>query len=301
MSCFQPLQTEDFSQLRPFFTQNPYRVCDCTAGAAFMWRRFLHTAYLVCGDWLLLRISIANTDYFPFPLGSGDPTAALELLESYCRKTATPLRFSDVPEDALRFLQNRYGDRCQYAERRNSADYLYTAQTFLSFPGRHLAGQRNHVRHFWREHPDCTYLPLTEELVPAAVEFIRAFCARQAEKADLSAIETEEGLRSQELLQHLKELHLSGGVLMDGGNILAVTAGEIVGDTLFVHIEKADTRHRGVYQAISSSFAQHMLNNRVKYINREDDAGDEGLRRSKLSYRPCALLTKYAVTVKNLD
>ena len=297
MFCFQPLKNEDFSRLRAFFTQNTYRVCDCTVGAVFMWRQFLHTAYLLCGDWLLLRISIGDADYFPFPLGSGDVSAALAVLEAYCRETATPLRFVDVPEGALPVLQRRYGDRCQYQARRNAADYLYTAQTFLSFPGRHLAGQRNHVRHFWQEHPDCTYLPLTEELVPAAVEFVKAFCARQAENAVLSAVEVEEGRSSQELLQHLGELHLYGGVLMDGGNILAVTAGEIVGDTLFVHIEKADTRHRGIYQAISSSFAQHMLTDGVRYINREDDSGDEGLRRSKLSYRPCALLTKYAVTV----
>lgn len=71
-----------------------------------------------------------------------------------------------------------------------------------------------------------------------------------------------------------------------------------MGDTLYVHIEKADTVHTGIYQAVSQSFAQHMINDSVKYINREDDAGDAGLRRSKLSYRPCALLKKYSVTVK---
>ena len=73
--------------------------------------------------------------------------------------------------------------------------------------------------------------------------------------------------------------------------------GEIVGDTLFTHIEKADRDYQGCYQMVVAQFAQQFAHEGVHFINREDDAGDPGLRTSKLSYHPVALLEKYTVTV----
>ena len=299
---FEPLQPNDLNRLRPYLEAQakvcPFRVSDNTVGAAFMWRKFLSTAWAVTEEMLIFRITLKNgKQYFTFPIGGNDPEKALDKLEEYCQKNDQPLLFSGVPEPGMKYLFDRYGDRLQYTEWRDSADYLYTADTFLSFPGRHLSGKRNHMRQFYRAHPAAVFRPLTKEDLPKAVQFIREFNARRAATEQRSAIETEEGERSCELIENLFELGLSGGCLEEEGRLLAVSAGEISGDTLFVHIEKGDTRCPGIYQAMSQAFAQYMIREGVSYINREDDAGDEGLRRSKLSYRPCALITKCSVTV----
>ncbi|MEG1706863.1 MAG: GNAT family N-acetyltransferase, partial [Clostridia bacterium] len=76
---------------------------------------------------------------------------------------------------------------------------------------------------------------------------------------------------------------------------VAFSIGEIVAGTLIVHIEKALSKYSGAYTLMAQEFAKLYADG--EYINREDDAGDLGLRISKTQYRPYALLHKYEVTV----
>ena len=80
--------------------------------------------------------------------------------------------------------------------------------------------------------------------------------------------------------------------------IIAIHLGETIGDTLFVHIEKARRDYFGAYQMIVQQFANAHTGGAVMYINREDDSGDLGLRTSKLSYQPMELLDKATVKIK---
>ncbi|NLM50794.1 MAG: DUF2156 domain-containing protein, partial [Clostridiaceae bacterium] len=58
------------------------------------------------------------------------------------------------------------------------------------------------------------------------------------------------------------------------------------------HIEKANTDFQGSYAAINQMFVKNEWAH-LKYINREEDMGIEGLRRAKMSYRPIYILDKY--------
>ena len=71
-------------------------------------------------------------------------------------------------------------------------------------------------------------------------------------------------------------------------------------DTLYVHIEKASRAVHGAYPMIVQQTACAFTpgkNGDVLWINREDDAGDEGLRTVKLSYHPAQIIPKNKITV----
>ena len=71
-----------------------------------------------------------------------------------------------------------------------------------------------------------------------------------------------------------------------------------MGDTFFIHVEKADRAYRGAYQMILTQMLRHYTGDDVIYVNREEDVGDPGLRYSKEAYHPERLLAKYIMEKK---
>ena len=97
-------------------------------------------------------------------------------------------------------------------------------------------------------------------------------------------------------LKHFCELGLSGGAIYLHNELKAITFGEqLNADTAVVHAEKADAELRGIYTAICQDYCCRAWP-MVHYINREEDMGEENLRKAKLAYQPVRLIEKYVVT-----
>ena len=123
--------------------------------------------------------------------------------------------------------------------------------------------------------------------------FLRSFDERQKD----SPTYQEGNRKTLEVLDHLGEYRFVGGVLRSGGTIVGASLGEVQGDTLFTHIERADVERSGVYQKLTNLFTNAFAGDGVVYVNREEDDGDEGLRKAKLAYHPHQLLDKYFVEI----
>ena len=82
---------------------------------------------------------------------------------------------------------------------------------------------------------------------------------------------------------------------MNGAKAAAVTFGSRISpDTFDVHFEKADASIQGAYAAINCEFAKHIREKypEIRYLNREEDMGIEGLRKAKQSYHPHHMVEK---------
>lgn len=298
---FIPFDKPAALQAAPYFATQTDRFCDWTVGVTYLWRAPFHCHYAIEADCLLLSVQYDGVTYFTCPLGCGDRDEAFRLLEKHCRDSGQALRFSPVSPADTEDLRRRYGTVTVLANR-DYYDYLYQYTDLATFAGRRYSGQRNHINQFIKRWPDWEYRSITREDVPTVKAFLQENNRRKATSEALSPAEiTEESgcLQLLDIMHDLAEagIPMTGGMLTVDNVIVAFSVGEQVGDTLYVHVEKGDTRYPGVYQLMVREYAAHNGGEGILYINREDDAGDEGLRRSKLHYRPCALLEKNIVII----
>lgn len=294
MLSFEPINADNIMKAAEYFKYKISRTSDYTVGAMYMWRDFYNTCFTIFDDMILYKVKFLGRTSFTIPVGSGSLDKAMEALKEYCRKEDIPLWFCTVPEEGLPTLVDRYHGTIPGTPSRDWADYLYNAEDLAEMAGRKFSGQRNHINKFKKLFPNYRYEKITPDNLHRIVEFLMDYQIRFGKDKDLAKEELD---RSLELLPYLDKFKLPGGFIEVDGTIVAIAIGELVNDTMYCHIEKANREYPGSYQMIVKEFSKNTITPEIKYINREEDVGDEGLRTSKLSYHPIQLLDKYCVLV----
>ena len=293
---YERVTEHNITALMPFFQTYACGICDNTIGAVFQWRNIYVSYYAIVDGMLCIRAGYgAYGDCYTGPLGSGDFAAACAFNERDAQACGIPLKYCVAPSCALPHLRARYGDRMTTESIRDWADYIYEADAFRSFAGKAYHTQKNHVNRFYREHPDAQTVLVTDE---ATERLCLAFLDRfRAAHPELSALEENEWVGAKDLLLHRTLLCQTAACLVTGGEAVAMAIGEQKDDALFVHVEKAMPTVPGAYPAMAQAFVRCFPH--VRFVNREDDGGDPGLRYSKTNYRPTELREKYLVTVRD--
>ncbi len=297
MLTFTPVTQRALARLQRYYRNCDYRLCEYSAGTKLMWRGYLHPQYAEAAGCLIVRNRIEGKWCFDFPTPGeeGDVEGALCEIEEYCIKTGIPLSISVVPEEKVMELVRRY-PYFRSVNRRAWCDYLYEAENLREFPGRHYSGQRNHVNKFRRLYPEARFRVLGAADRALIDRFWEEYEAEFAKTASLARQEL--GLAKKMLSLTGKPYFLVGGMELDG-KLISLAMAERCGETLIVHVEKALYSYEGVYPTTVQAFARCFAADGVRYLNREDDAGDPGLRTSKLQYLPTRLAPKYCIDVEN--
>jgi len=172
-------------------------------------------------------------------------------------------------------------------EDRNNFDYLYLRDEMAALTGRRFHRKKNLVNFFIGEY-SCEGKPLSEEYMSDARRILDGWMKGRKSAGDYGA--------AKEALERCSELGLCGEIYYVEGKPAAYLLGEeLNSETFVVHFEKGTGAYKGLLQFVNQSFAAG-LPERYRFINREQDLGDAGLRKSKSSYLPCGFIKKFRVT-----
>lgn len=237
---------------------------------------------------------------YPYPIGSGDRKAVLEEIILDAHERGIPCRITGMTEAHKQELERLFPDRFVIRADRDFFDYVYAVDDLADLRGRKFQKKRNHFNRFRAENPDYEVRELNRCNMHQALRMVDDWY-RVRMKADPQGNYLLENLAMGRVFQNYEALGMEGIMLLCKGEVVALTMGSrLHPDTFDIHFEKAREDVDGAYNAVNCEFARYlrMKYPEVKFLNREDDMGLEGLRKAKLSYNPHHLVEKYWACLK---
>ena len=246
---------------------------------------------------LFLKLNFSTERPFlwpPFPLNKDvDYKKALETAISYIKNENLNPSFRSVCSPFKEMISANFPDTL-FCPTRNNFDYMYLSEKLITLKGKKLHAKRNHINKFIKLFPDFAYEPLAEDHYSECMKLYDNWCT---DHKVVSSTQSDERDSVEKALLNLNALNLTGGCIRINGELKAFTIGEQVSaDMCQIHIEKASKDFGGLYPLINQQYAQNNCNN-VKYINREEDMGLEGLRKAKESYYPDKMVEKFDAAI----
>ena len=268
---------------------------DLTFTSLFIWRAHYRCWWCVEGDALLLLHSRRGSPPFALqPIGPSPRADIVRLLLAWlAREKGVEHPFIGVADGRL--AEELAGMPEFVVEPvRDYFDYVYRTADLISLPGRKYHGKRNHISRFL-DGNTFAYAAVDKGALAGCLEMADRWCHKRRCDEDMGLTEEREAVL--ESIRHFEALGLTGGMLLVNGRVEAFSFGELLNrETAVIHVEKANPDIPGLYPLINREFAREAWS-ATTYINREEDMGEEGLRRAKESYRPVRLVEKYRITV----
>ncbi len=294
MIDFKPLGLEQKDLCDRYLQTASHRGCGYSFVNLFLWGR---QKVGFAENHLVFFSQYSRKSVYGFPVGQGDVKPALDAVIADARERGIPCRMIGLTEEDCRLLESLYPGKFRFHNDRDFFDYVYDIHDLADLKGRKYQKKRNHLNRFRQENPQFELAVITEDNLPAVEALVQKWYDMRLQADPLSDFYMEQAALNK-ALKHMDKLGLEGLMLSTEQGPVAMTLGSFLSDdTVDVHFEKALDTADGAYPAINHGFANYLREKYpgLRFLNREDDMGLEGLRRAKESYCPHHMVEKYWV------
>lgn len=290
---FKDFSLEEKPLLEATFLKFPPVISEFTFTNLFIWRQAYQLRISHLKNFICLLSNKGDQSFFFPPIGEGDPVESFRILLHDLKERGISPKIARVPESMVTQIDwKENGMRVDLD--RDQSDYIYLAEDLIKLEGRKYHRKRNHIKQF-KEKYSYQYLSLTPEWISECLRLETEWC-------DLRHCEVVPGLANEsvaikEALTHFDQLNMKAGAILIDGKLEAFTLGEPLNpETVVIHIEKANPAFEGLYPMINQAFLENQWSE-YSFVNREQDLGEEGLRKAKESYFPHHMIQKYTITL----
>ncbi len=292
MLDFRKPEIEDKEKYQSALDRTSLMGCDCSFANIYLWRDYYDIRICFKNDFVFTAYFNGDKPAgYTLPFGGNNLRWAVEeIFADSNERNVDELQIGLLTEETKSQLDSLFPGKFFYEEEPEDADYIHLRENLAELKGKKFHGKRNHISQFKRNYPQYEYAPLTRDNFSDALLVAAKWCDI---RKDIDGEEFGSDYPAMEdAFLHFDKLGLFGGIIyVDGQAVSMTVASKIRGDICDVHFEKSIID--GGYPIICNEFAKNLFGSGYKYMNREEDMGIEGLRKSKLSYRPDIHLMKY--------
>jgi len=300
MLQFLPLDLSAKPIVSSFIRKFECQLMNYSFETLFLYRDVFRVHFTIFDNFLILKLTQNQEEYFMFPMGEGNLPTILNIIAKETLDNHKRLCFCQFCNDMAPLLVqwaedygNETGSKYIIHSIRNQYEYIYSAKQLALLGGHLLKPKRNQIN-FFTKNNIWSSMSITRENIEQVKQFNDLWEEQKISEDNFSL--TNENIAIQEAFTHFFDLNLQGILLQIENKIVAFSIGfPLNEDTFLILFEKADRNFKGAYTMINRLFAQE-ISKKYTYINRGEDAGAEGLRKAKLSYLP-----EYLIEVNELE
>lgn len=300
---FRKILDEDFVNINNVIKDTQYNGCEYSKIYLKSWPFFSYNDIEIAyeNDIIYLRFYPAekyiknnekNRYYFCPVTQKNRIVEGIKNIEAQCNCDGEKMIVVNMPQEYVDLLDL---DNYFLYDDINYQEYLYSVDDLTNLKGKKYHAKRNHIQKFDKLY-SYNFRPYTSDDYDNVMKLsFDWYSAKNTDFEDDAKLEEEDETHAlkTELKMVCEEKNAFADVLCINEEIVGFTLGEISASNVgIVHVEKCDINYDGIYPKINNLFVKKHFQN-VRIINRQEDLGIEGLRKSKQSYYPIAFCKKY--------
>jgi len=295
---FKKLALEDKSDIDKYISPYKFSSCEYSFTSLYIWKDACDIQYTIYKNTLILKKKDFDGNYhFMQPIGYNkeDLGEIIEELKTYREENNMKYLFKDLEESFIEEFKLLLYEKNAFCikEDRDNFDYLYEAQKLMTLSGKKLHSKKNHYNAFTKSY-NYEVIEINDEVVINDVIVAAQKWYEETNEKDIKLY--YEFMAIKDIVNNMHLLNLNGVAVYVDGKVAAFSIGESLNEKLAViHIEKGDKNINGIYSFISKTLIDKCFND-AEIINREQDLGIDGLRKSKMSYYPLRLEKKFILS-----
>lgn len=284
---YEKITCESKKILDSYIDKCKYLTSDYALPVMLTWEDLIEPEMAEKDNALFIRAVLhGNRVYFP-PLTEKNFDKAIDTIIEETEQNNQPFKVILALKEQIDCLAP---ERFRFTTNRDYAEYLYLSQDLIELNGRKYHAKRNHI-HKFNSLYSYEFRSFSKDDKNGIIEQLHQWAEFKEEPlVELNMVTF--------LLEHIDDMDIFADVITIDGKIAGTAIGECSNkDMGIVMYEKCDYRYEGIYAAINQMFAEKHFKN-TKYINRQEDMGIAGLRKSKMSYKPTKLGYRYTIKLK---